>query len=64
MIENRKPKNPPFIINPRRLKKLRIDTGEKAWAKGIDNFIGEKKKPKWPDDKHGKDDEKSIQKAR
>jgi len=35
-------------------KKPKLDTSEKAWTKGIDNFIGEKKKTKktkWPNDK-------------
>lgn len=32
-------------------KKPKLDTSEKAWAKGIDNLIAEKNKPKWPDEK-------------
>lgn len=64
-LKEKKPKPKPLTeeINLKP-KKPKIDTSERAWTKGIDNFIGEKKKPKWPDDKHGKDDEKSVQKAR
>ena len=46
MIENKKLKTPPFIINPGRLKTLKIKTGEKSYAEQMNTVITKLKRTK------------------
>lgn len=51
----------------KRAKPPKYDLSEKNWSKQIDAILTGKnkiKKAKWSDDKHGKDNERSVQKAR
>jgi len=42
----RKPRSPPFLITPGRLKAPKIKTGEKAWNKQMKAIIDELQEPK------------------
>jgi len=41
----------PIKKKMKRAKPLKYETGEKNWNKQINDIIGVKKKPKWPDEK-------------
>jgi hypothetical protein len=46
LIEKKLAKNPPFIINPRRLKAPKIKTDEKAWTEQMNTVITKLKRTK------------------